>query len=327
MRLIGLITALLALALLAGSGRSAAQGTEVCGTTGPRVCILATATPETVSPSRPDSPAYLAYAVVVTNRATNNVTHAALEGSLPSGYTLVSVEPSTCADGSGGIACNFGSIDSGASVQVDIVVQVPETEGTGTAHFIVSFDEGPNDNGSSDPKQDTVPTTVTTKVDAIAGVGSTFVPEGASVELTTDPTGTGIATSSDPLVADAAITSAPTSLTALLEEVPGPLSCPKNVVCRRGDWVHASIPGTFLDPPLAFPLRFDKVLIPPSLNANKFAILITECLNGCTLQIVSKRCSSASPGVSELPCLWNVKRLADGDWIATLINSHNGFMH
>jgi Domain of unknown function DUF11 len=327
MRLTGLIMALLAVSLLAGSGRSAAQGTEVCGTTGPRVCVLATATPETVSPSRPDSPSYLEYAVVVTNRAMNNVTHAALEGSLPSAYTLVSLEPSVCtSDGSGGIACNFGSIAAGASIQVDIVVQVPETEGTASASFGVSFDEGPNDNGSSDPKQDTVSTTVTTKVDAIAGVGSTFVPEGASVELTTDPTGTGIATSSDPLVADAAITSAPTSLTALLEEVPGPLSCPKNVVCRRGDWIHASIPGSF-DPPLAFPTRWDKTLIPSALNSKKFAFLITECLNGCPINVVSRRCSSATPAASELPCLWNVARMPDGDWVGTLINSHNGFFH
>jgi len=68
-------------------------------------------------------------------------------------------------------------------------------------------------------------------------------------------------------------------------------------------------------------------LIPSGLTAKKFAILYTECLDGCQLQVISKRCSSASPATSELPCLTGVAKLADGDWQATLLNSHNGYYH
>jgi hypothetical protein len=200
------------------------------------------------------------------------------------------------------------------------------TEGTAVATFAASFDEGPNDNGSSDPKQDTISTTEAITVAATSGSASSFVPEGGSVELSTDPTGTGVATLADALVAEAMITSAPTALTASIEEVAGPLKCPKGVVCRRGDWVHATIPGTF-DPPLSFALRWDKSLTPRAQSGKKFALLLTECLSGCPIQIVSSRCPSATPAQSALPCLWNVALELDGDWIATLFNNHNGYMH
>lgn len=316
----------LTLAALGPIGAPSAQASEDCSQSGPLVCISSTAAPETVSPSRPGSPTYLAYAVVVTNRAANTVTHVGVSRSVPSGSTLVSVVPTAGSCTGSGVACSFGSLAAGASAEVDVVVTAPEAEGTATATFTVSFDEGPNDHGSSDPKQDTVSATVATPVQAVAGTASSFVPEGASVDLTTDPSGAGVATTSDPLIADAAIDSAPTSLTALLEETPGPLTCPKGVVCRRGDWVHASIPGTF-DPPLAFGVRWDKTLIPSTLNSKKFAFLVTECLSGCPINVVSRRCSSATPATSELPCLWNVAKLPDGDWVGTLINSHNGYYH
>jgi hypothetical protein len=97
------------------------------------------------------------------------------------------------------------------------------------------------------------------------------------------------------------------------------------VICRGGDWFHASIPGTF-NPPLAFPLRWDNTLIPSSLTVKKFALIYTECLNGCPLQVITAKCSSATPKSSELPCLRGVAKMPDGDWVATLINDHNGHM-
>jgi hypothetical protein len=316
------------LVLIGGAGISSAQGLPECTMSGPLVCVSASATPQTVSPSRAGSPTYLSYAVVASNNASNNVSHATLTATLPVGSTLVSATPSvgTCTTGAGTPSCAFGSLRSGATASADIVITAPLTEGTATATFAVSFDEGSNDNGSSDPKQDAVSTTVAVTVAATSGTASSFVPEGASVDLSTDPTGTGIATSADALLAEATITSAPTALTASIEEVAGPLKCPKGVVCRRGDWVQATIPGTF-DPPLSFALRWDKSLIPRALSAKKFVLLLTECLNGCPIQIVSSRCQSATPAPSALPCLWNVAPEPDGDWIATLFNSHNGFMH
>jgi hypothetical protein len=328
-RVIGLGGAALALVLIGGAGVSGAQGSEVCAESGPLVCVSASAAPQTVSPSRPGSPTYISYAVVVANRAPNTVAHTTLAASLPVGSNIVSAIPDagSCATvGPGPVVCNLGNMSRGSGRTIQIVVTAPVTEGTATATFNVSFDEGPNDNGSSDPKQDMVSTNEATEVAATAGSASSFVPEGASVELSTDPTGSGVATSGDALLAEAMITSAPTALTASIEEVAGRVVCPKGVVCRRGDWVHATIPGVF-DPPLSFGLRWDKSLIPSALNAKKAVILLTECLSGCPLQIVSRRCSSATPAQSELPCLWNVARKPDGDWVTTLINNHNGFMH
>jgi uncharacterized repeat protein (TIGR01451 family) len=316
------------LVLVAGAAVSRAQGAEACSTSGPLVCLTVSATPQDVSPSREGSPTYVSYDVVASNRATNTITHAALVATLPGGSSFVSATPDvgSCTSSAGLVSCQFGSLARGSIASVEIVVQAPSSEGEAVATFRVSFDEGFNDTGSPDPKQDTVTVSEAVGVAATRDSAASFVPQGASVELSTDPTGTGVATTSDQQVAAAAITSSPASVLALLEEVPGPLTCPKRVVCREGDWVQAIIPGTF-DPPLAFELRWDATLIPSGLTAKKFAVLVTECLSGCPLEVVSDRCSSATPAKSELPCLRNVARLKDGDWVATLLNSHNGYMH
>jgi hypothetical protein len=314
--------------LVAGAAVSRAQGAEACSTGGPLVCVSATATPENPAPSREGSPTYISYQVVLSNQATNTITHATLAADLPVGSSFHSATPNlgSCTGSGISASCQFGSLAGGASRTVEIVVQTPNSEGDAVATFTASFDERFNDGGGADPKQDTVTASETVGVIATPDIAATFVPKGASVEISTDPTGTGVATNEDQQIATAAITSSPVSTSALLEEVPGPLTCPKRVVCRGGDWVQATIPGTF-DPPLAFGLRWDATLIPSGLSAKKFAILVTECLDGCPLEVVSARCSSAAPAESELPCLRNVARLSDGDWIATLLNSHNGYMH
>jgi hypothetical protein len=317
---------LLALAFVCTLAVPGAQGSEGCSASGPLVCLSVTASPQTVSPSRPGSPTYISYAVLVSNDSGNTVNHVTLTGSPPGGSGLVSVTPSVGTCASSGLSCALGSLRNGATASAEVVVTAPAATGDALATFTVSFDEGPNDNGGSDPKQDTVSTTETVTVAATPGVAASFVPEGGSVDLSTDPSGTGIPTTGDPLLADAAITAAPTSITALIEETSGPLSCPKGVVCRRGDWLQAAIPGTF-DPPLAFLLRWDKSLISSGFSAKKSAVLLTECLSGCPIQIVKARCASATPALSELPCLWNVVRKADGDWVTTLFNSHNGYIH
>jgi uncharacterized repeat protein (TIGR01451 family) len=313
---------------LGGAATSAANGTETCVTSGPRVCISVSDNPEVVPPSVAGSPKYVSYDVTVTNRAQSTVTHVAVTASFSAGLTLDSATPSvgTCTTTGGKLSCTLGKLARGASGVIAVVATSPEAEGVATASFTASFDERFNDGGAPDPKQDTVSETEETTVDARAGTAASFVPQGASVNLTTDPTDTGVASPADPLIGDVGITSAPTSVLALIEEVSAPLSCPKRVICRGGDWLHASIPGNF-DPPLAFGFRWDKSLVPSNLNAKKFAVLYRECLGGCPIQVISKNCSSASPAASELPCLRGVAKLVDGDWIATLLSDHNGFMH
>jgi uncharacterized repeat protein (TIGR01451 family) len=308
---------------LGGAATSAVTPPGTCTKSSPLVCIDIVGSPETVPPSEGDSPRYVFYTATVTNGASSAITHVAVTADLSAGLKFVSATSSvgSCTDSS----CSLGKLASGAHPTIDVVAQAPTTKGSENVTFTASFDERANDSSTPDPKQDSVSATHETSVDTVSGTASSFVPEGASVELTTDAKGSGVATSGDPLIGDVEITSSPMSVTALIEEVAAPVSCPKRVVCRGGPWLHASIPGTF-DPPLAFGLRWDRSLIPAGETMNKFAVLYTECLTGCPLQVIAARCSSATPDASELPCLTGVAKLSDGDWVATLVNSHNGHM-
>jgi Domain of unknown function DUF11 len=316
-----------AILLLGGAVGSAASPNEMCATTGPNICVDIVGDPATVPPSEPGSPPhFVSYSAQVANGGPQSATHVTADLELSGGLVLVSATPSvgSCSVG-GEPTCALGRLAGGATATIDFVARVPETEGTASAKLTAFFDETANDAPTPDPKQDNVSSTEGTTISALSGTASSFVPKGASVSLTTDPTGTGVATGTDPLIGQAVITTSPTATTALIDEVTLTLPCPKKVICRGGDWFHADIPGTF-DPPLAFPLRWDSTLIPSSLNAKKFALLYTACLDGCALQVISNRCSSGTPRTAELPCLTGVAKLADGDWKATLLNDHNGWM-
>jgi hypothetical protein len=297
----------------------------VCSASGPNVCVDLVGTPATVAPSG-DTDHYVNYVAHVSNTGNQSATHTGADLVLSGGLTLTAATSSagTCSI-TAHPTCTLGKIAGGAGATVEFTARVPTTEGTGSATLTVNFDERANDGPASDPKQDTVVVHEDTVVKNPDGSASSFVPEGASVSLTTDPTNTGVATATDPLIGQAIITTSSVATTAAIDEVGLTLPCPKKVICRSGDWFHADIPGTF-DPPLAFPLRWDRTLIPSSLNAKKFALLYTECLNGCKLEVITSKCSSAMPPASELPCLSGVAKLPDGDWVATLWNDHNGWM-
>jgi uncharacterized repeat protein (TIGR01451 family) len=327
MRLRWLVVLAFAGVALLGGGTGSGASTPECSTSGPLICADLVGSPASVPPTDAESAHYVSYVSHISNDGNQSATHVTADVDLSAGMVLVSASASigTCSV-AGQPTCVLGRIASGAKATVEFVAQVPEAEGTATASLVVSFDERTNDGPIADPKQDTVVPKEDTTVSVLSGTSASFVPKGATVELTTDPTGTGVATGTDPLIGGAVITLSPTDVTAFIDEVDAPFTCPKKVVCREGDWLQASIPGNYPNPPLAFPLRWDSTLIPSSLNAKKFALLYTECLDGCQLQVISKRCSSASPATSELPCLTGVAKLADGDWRATLLNSHNGYM-
>ena len=313
--------------MLGSAGGSTASPNETCTTSGPNVCADIVGDPATVSPSEAGSPPhFVSYSAQVANRGSQSATHVTADLDLTGGLVLVSASPSIGSCSIGGTpTCTLGRLAGGATATIDFVVRVPETEGPASAKLTASFDERVNDGPTADPKQDSVSSTENTTILLLSGTAASFVPKGASVSLTTDPTNTGVATATDPLIGQAVITTSPTATTALIDEVAAPFTCPKKVVCRGGDWFHASIPGTF-DPPLAFPLRWDSTLIASGQTVKKFAMLYTECLSGCPLQVISARCSSSTPKASELPCLRGVAKLGDGDYVATLISNHNGHM-
>jgi hypothetical protein len=325
MRLRWLVLAFAGAALL-GGGTGSGASTPERSPSGPHVCVDLVGTPATVPPSD-DTPHYVSYISHVSNEGNPTATHVTADVELSGGLTLDSVTSTlgSCSV-NGQPNCVIGRLASGASATIEFVALAPEAPGAAKATLAVSFDERTNDGPTTDPKQDTVRASEDTTVEVLDGTAASFVPKGASLMLTTDPTDTGVATSSDPLIGQAVITTSPAATTALIDEVTVALPCPKKVICRAGDWFHADIPGVF-DPPLAFPLRWDSTLIPSSLNAKKFALLYTECLSGCKLQVITSKCSSATPPASELPCLSGVAKLPDGDWVATLVNNHNGYMH
>ena len=313
-----------AILLLGVAGGSAASPNERCTTSGPNVCVDIVGEPATVAPSEAGSPHFVSYSARVANGGPQSATHVTADLELSGGLELVSATPSvgSCSV-NGEPTCSLGKLAGGKTATIDFVARVPLDEGRASATLRATFGEG--DGPDADPTEDAVSSTEQTRIEAVSGRASSFVPEGASVSLTTDPTNAGVATAADPLIGQAVITTSPTAVTALIAEVAATLPCPKKVICRGGDLFHADIPGIF-DPPLAFPLRWDKTLIPSSLNAKRFALLYTECLEGCAVQVITRRCSSATPAARELPCLSGVAKLPDGDWVATLLSEHNGYM-
>lgn len=309
---------------LVGGGTGSGASTAACSASGPTVCVDLVGTPATIPPSG-ETPHFVSYISHISNDGNQTATHVTADIDLSGGLALESVTSSagSCSVG-GQPTCVLGRLASGAGATLEFVARAPQAEAEATATVTVSFDERTNDGPTADPKQDTVATSEATSVATLSGAASSFVPEGASVTLTTDPTDTGVATPADPLIGGAVITTASRSVTASIDEVAVPLACPKKVVCPAGDWFHADIPGTF-DPPMAFPLRWDSTLVPNSLNAKKFALVYTACLDGCPLEIISTRCSTANPAAGELPCLTGVAKV-DGDIVATLISDHNGWM-
>jgi Domain of unknown function DUF11 len=323
----GIAIALVVLAAfgLSGAVASAASPNQKCTKCGPNVSADIAGDPATVSPSKPDEPPhFVAYSSTVANVGPRSVTHVTADLELTGGLVLVSATPSVGSCSVNAVpTCSLGKLARGDTATIDFTARVPLEEGLASATLTATF--ASDRRQGHRPRRDSVSSTENTKIKERSGSAASFVPEGASVSLTTDPTNTGVATAADPLIGEAVITTSPIATTASILEVDAPFKCPRKVICRDGDWLEASIPGTF-DPPLAFTLRWDRTLIPSSLSVKRFAMIYTEGLPGSKLQIISARCSSPTPKRSELPCLIGVAKLRDGDYVATLISNHNGRM-
>jgi uncharacterized repeat protein (TIGR01451 family) len=315
-------------AVLAATATGASAASSPCGPTDPRICVQNVGTPPTVAPSTVDFPTFVSYTVTVTNRASSTATHVALTDTLPAGSQLNSVTTTTgfCTSGVTAVNCAFGSLASGITAAVTIVVEAPRTEGPVTNTAAASFDEGPADNPANPGKQDTVTVAEGTSVDP--GAAESLVPSNMEVRLDTSPTHATSATPADPTIGKARVPASDhPPLTASLNEDPAPFVCPKKVICRNGAWVHADIgDGRAFSPALEFELHWSKVLVPKQQTVKNLAVLKTECLAGCGDPIViSRRCSSSNPAPAELPCLSNIVETAT-EFQATLHSSENGYM-
>lgn len=311
--------AMLAASAMAASGASAAP----CNPLNPRICVDVVRNSDTVRPSTPESPKFVSYGVVITNEAPSNATHVILSDALTELGTIVSATPTagTCTSTSASAACTFGSVPSGGSVTVTILVRAPDGVGSITNAASVSFDEGINDNPGSAGKQDTVTSSASTAV-TNDGPAVSLVPSNTEVRLDSDTSGAAAATPQNPNLGKARVpASIHQPVTAILNEDPGPFTCPKKVICRAGAWVRAQIPLTF-DPPLEFELHWSKTLALPQQTAKNLAVLHTDCLVTCPVTVISTRCSSPP---TQLPCLSDVAETAT-EFRATLHSRTNGYM-
>jgi hypothetical protein len=293
------------------------------------VCLQVSDSPDPVSVTTPSSATYVAYTATLINQRTANRSHLTLSDPAPAGMTLVSATPSSgvCATSPSGATCALGSLQGGTKATVTFVFTTPSTAGTVSNTLTAHWDENTNDSPGTDPKQDTAVQVETTSVSDTPGFAQTYLPPGLQGQLSTDPTGSNDPTATQTEVLQALIPPQTKALLARLARVAGPFTCPSGQVCRTGDWMQATIPGAPFDPALRFTLHWDATLIQKGQNQNNLVVFYTESLDGTTpVTVVSRRCSSANPTLLEMPCLFGVTKEKDGDYSATLIQNHNGYM-
>ena len=319
-----IVPALLLAAGVFATPAGAADLGSCAGATGP--CVSTTSTPDSVSIATDASTTYIRYQATVYNGGPSTMTHVVVTHALPPGTTLLNVATDTGTCTAGTTTCSLGDLASRQVATVTVNVTGPADAGTIVDTIDTVFTAGTNP--GSDPKRDITSLQATT-VSATAGEAESWVPPGTTTSLSTDPTGTGVATKQQSQVAGARIQAPAAGVFASLKRTAAPFACPKGEVCRTGDWIEAralidGIPA-FFDPPLRFTLRWDATLVPKKQSVRNLAVFYEQEL-GAPLQVISRRCSSATPAASELPCLTEVTEQADGDFSAVLVQNHNGYM-
>jgi hypothetical protein len=294
--------------------------------------VTVTHTPSDVTAASAGAATFVAFDVTVQNVGKSSLTQTTVAaclvdgrgdgdecGAAPPGASFVSAIPSagTCTVAEATARCELGRLPSGAEATVELVARAPTQAGAFQNLFAVSVKERRNDSPRPDPNEDT--TTVSEPVTTLAVGGpraSSFVPEGIATDLLAADEGqTGL--SKIPSVHD--------DLTAELELTDDPpFVCPKHEICRGGGWVSATIPGSF--DALQFVLHWPKQFVSRKQTEKNFVLFYLAC-ETCELEIIRDRCSSATPSAAERPCLWNIRDRGRKGFDATLISSHNGYMH
>jgi hypothetical protein len=323
---LALLAAFVAALVVGVAGGSAASSACIAPGDGPRVCLDVVHEPDAVTVARPGAPTYASFTATVRNDSKQTVTHVMLrvtpiETVTSEGFVLFSATPSagTCSydAASSTLTCSLGKLARGARARVELVVEAPSSTGEAPLDFIASFDERVSDNPESPGKVDTVSVTEKTSITPPGRTASTFVPAGVALGLSAFAGGQS---------GEASIPSDHAALTAALAITDDPpFVCPKGEICRRGDWVGATIPGNFAQG-LRFLLHWPDEFVSAKQTEKNFVLFYIAC-DTCRLEIIRTRCSSATPALREMPCLWNVRDLRANGFEATLISPHNGKMH
>jgi hypothetical protein len=299
------------------------------------LCLTVSESPDPVAYSSVDgNPSFIAYHAELTNAsASSNLARVGLSEALPAGTTFVRATPSVgaCSGSGQSVSCTIGSLASGDSATVEVVVTAPATldpnppDQTITNVVTATFAENVNDGPGG--KQDTAIYSETTTVSKTAG--QTFVPAGLDGQVETDP--------GHPQHGKTKITDPTTDLLASIDLDAPDNFCvngtrkigKKSYVCRDGGFVelavvHADDPTTHYSnaqDPLVTELQWDGSLTSPRQTRKNFVVFY-EPDGSTTIQVVSARCDAR---LSTLPCLRNISPLADG-WSLEFVNLVNGRM-
>lgn len=316
---------------LGGAGAAAADS-PCPPPSGRQLCVSVTHTPLDVSAATAAGQTFVSYTVTLRNVGKSELTQTTVAACLVSGsgngsdcgppppgasfYSAVASAGNCTIDGATA-RCLVGKLQSGATATVDLVSRAPNEAGAFRNVVSTTVKERGSDTPRPDPQADTI--TVSEPVTTLAFGGptaSTFLPAGIATQLLAADEGQSgqskIPSQHGDLTAELAITDDP------------PFVCPKDEICRGGGWVNAMIPGTF--DALQFLLHWPDEFVAAKQTEKNFALFYLAC-DTCELEIISDRCSSATPSADERPCLWNVRDLGRDGFDATLISSHNGKMH
>lgn len=317
------LAALVAFVLVCAGGAAAARAANP----GPNVTLSLSGAPGFVSLGH-----YVAYTATIYNGDTNTVTHLTLGGpsagsTTPFPLTYVSASPSfgSCsAPPSLPLACSFGSLARGATVNVTFVFKAPASQpATGAAvSFVVqaSFDEGPNDQNSSHGD-----TKVASAATTLGAVGSDFVTGFVPFVLGDDLSTAGDLagpSNGNPQKTDLSVpafAAAALGATGVVQEVSHPADdttsdCQAGFSCF-GQTSFVTLPGLF-SPPLELSFRFDASEVPPGVTRAKLRMFHDgQLVPFCT-----------TPGVlSPAPtCQSSTTSFDDKDLGALLLSNANG---
>ncbi len=328
--------ALVAGALLAAglSGAAAADGSPDGSCPPPdgrQFCLSVSLAPGEVSASSEGAPSFISSTITVRNVGGSTLTQVTIAACLVAGedgrgcapappgasFTSAVAGAGTCTISGATANCKLGSLPGGGVATVELVARAPSEPGPFRNVVTATVNEGSNDNPASDPNRDTATVAALGAALAPGPTATSFVPSGTALALSAEAGGqTGevtIPAEHDALTAALAITDTT------------PLVCPKREVCRGGAWVDASVPGTF-EMGLRFRLSWPAALVPSKQTTKNFVLFYLAC-DGCELEVIRARCSSATPAVQEMPCLWNIRDLRTNGFEATLVSTHNGKMH
>jgi Domain of unknown function DUF11 len=300
-----------------------------------RLCLSIADTPDPVAYSSFDgNQTYLAYDVEVTNESrSSNLSHVGLAMQLPAETSFISSDTSagTCTQADHIVRCAIGQLQTGSGVSIEVVVAAPATADPSPPDILIantttaSFDERFNDQGGG--KLDTATVIESTLVSAAAG--QTFIPSGLSGRVSTDP--------DQDQYANATVQNASTDLLATIHVLDPDSFCSgdtvkiakKSYVCRDGGFVDVSVVGadtgatyTNVQRPLVFHLRWDADLVSGKQTIRNFVVFY-QSSDTSSIQAISQRCNGAA---TNLPCIRNVTKAADGSWSVELVKSSNGRM-